>query len=556
VNKGIFLIFLFLSSYASALVPLEGLILGDVKDIKQFDPLSKVHSKNSIMDKSKLNDFELERFKKYIGLYREGSNLKDSCEYSSEYTYSSKWKETQAKRTIVSTLQYIGLDISLKAIVKYMKLLEYSEEEFTNLTSNLINNTCSENLSVYSLKLLKTNFKHFYKVDSANTYELPTILESPFYSERIKVRSNSHKAKKNELNLSLKNFRAFCSWGGDTDNYRMLSPYLNNPYLMTYVFNQLSEQSIIWNNKAKRIEKENNKKTIKVACDDLICRKSNTVNFLLKYPRMIGSSDMKTDFRNLYCNHFSEIRYKTKEQNPKIKKWIDKLSGEDSLLEPMNFLALTTGFPDLMISASDFTDFKLAMKENFTGRWDNWAKNQSKHFVTDLLYEESLNIDLVTMKNSPEIYKGNFQVIFDFTLGEMDRELSIVDKISSKFNLKFPKSYLRWIKNDYIKRNNKSDHVGVQAIKDKLTANINLQLEEKKKLFLIPLWNQKMGSIITEELIEQLLDYKGTYFADFSHKRVDIPVKFRFGLFALKYLSDKFKTNHKKSKALSLTFKK
>jgi len=556
VNKGIFLIFLFFSSSIYALVPLEGLILGDVKDIRQFDPLSKVHSKNSIIDKSKINEFELDRFKKYIGLYRQGANLKFSCDYESKHTYASSWSKSQAKRSIVSTLQYVGLDTSMKAIVKYLKLLEYTEEEFNKLSTNLITNTCSKNLTVYSIKLLKANFRNLYKVESSNQFELPTIMESPFFSERVKSRSNSHKAKKHELNLSIKNFRAFCSWGGDTDNYRMLSPYLKNPYIMSFIFNQLLERSILWNNKEKTIEYTKNKDTVKVACEGLVCRKSSNTAFLQKFPRMIGSTELKTDFSHLYCNHFKKVIYETKDQNPKIKKWIDTLSDEESLLEGMNFTALITGIPDLLTSAEKFSDLRVALKENITSRWDKWAQNKSEQFVTDLLYEESLNIDLVSMKDSPEIFKGNFQVIFDFTLGEMDRELLVVDKISSMFNLNFPKSYLRWIRDDYIKKNNISDYEGIKVLKQKLASNINLQLSAKKKLFLIPLWNEKMGPIITDELIDQLIDYKGNYFADFSHKKMNIPVKFRFGLFALKYLNEKFKTNYRNSDSLSLTLKK
>jgi hypothetical protein len=556
VNKGIFLIFIFLSSSAYALVPLEGLILGDVQGIKQFDPLSKVHTKNSIPDKSKLNDFELERFKKYIGLYRQGANLKFSCDYSSKPTYATSWNEAQAKRTIVSTLQYIGLDTSMKAIVKYMKLLEYSEEEFNNLSDNLITNTCSKNLSVYSLKLLKLNFKHLYKVDSLNTFELPTIMESPFYSKRIKEKSNTRLAKKNELSLSIKNFRSFCSWGGDTDNYRMLSPYLKNPYVMSFIYNQLLEKSIVWNNDNKTIEYKKSNNTVKVVCEDLICRKSSNVKFLQKFPRMIGSTDLEIDFTNLYCGHFQKVNYESKGQNSQIKKWINNTTEEESLLEAMNFTALITGIPDLLMSSEKFSDLKIALKENIKSRWDKWAKEKSQQFVSDLLYEESLNIDLVSMIDSTEIYKGNFQLIFDFTLSEMDRELSVVDKITSNFNLHFPKSYLRWIRDDYIKKNNKSDFEGLMILKQKLVSNINGQLLAKKKLFLIPLWNEKMGEIITGELIEQLISYKGNYFADFSHQKMNIPVKFRFGLFALKYLNEKFKTNYRKSNALSLTLKK
>jgi hypothetical protein len=157
------------------------------------------------------------------------------------------------------------------------------------------------------------------------------------------------------------------------------------------------------------------------------------------------------------------------------------------------------------------------------------------------------------MAKSDEVTKGNFQLIFDFTLGELDRVISTRDKISSKFNLDFPKSYLRWMRDDYIKRNNKSDYKGLQLIEDRLTTYINIQLSAKSKLFLVPLWNDQMGRIIAQELIEQLINYRGTYFVDFSHTKIQIPVKFRYGLFALKYINDRFKSSFRTQ---ALTFNK
>ena len=148
---------------AIALVPLQGLIYGDVRDTKQYDPLSGVFSQDAISNPDQVNSVEETKFQEYIGLYKDGANLKNSCEQGSIFQYDSPWKEATAKRSIVSTLQYIGLDISLKAIVEYAKLLELPKENFDNIVENLITNTCSKNLSVYSIKLLRNNFKHYYE---------------------------------------------------------------------------------------------------------------------------------------------------------------------------------------------------------------------------------------------------------------------------------------------------------------------------------------------------------------------------------------------------------
>ena len=84
----------------------------------------------------------------------------------------------------------------------------------------------------------------------------------------------------------------------------------------------------------------------------------------------------------------------------------------------------------------------------------------------------------------------------------MDRELLVVDKISSMFNLNFPKSYLRWIRDDYIKKNNISDYVGIKVLKQKLASNINLQLSAKKKLFLIQRFSHILGLLNQNKLLK------------------------------------------------------
>ncbi len=533
---------------AFALVPLEGLIYGDVKDIKQFDPLSGVFSDTAVVDKSLINDVERKKLEEYMGLYRQGTNLQFSCKNSNRIRYLNSWKESVAKRSIVSTLQYIGLDYSMRAIIEYMKKLEYTKDEFDNVVKNLVNNTCSKNLSIYSLKLLRNNFHHLY--DTETGFNIPTIEKSPYFTKMIRKKTNSRKAKQNEFNFALKNFRAFCSWGGDTDDYRMLVPYLNNPFVMSYIYNHILNRQISWNDKGKFITYKKKKHSVKVVCEDLICRKTSDVVFSQKFPKMIGSTDIKVDLENLYCKHFNTVDYKYKNQIPQIKKWQKSQSMEEPILEAMNFVAMVTGVPDLLISSEKYTDLLASLRDNIDSRWKHWAVSKNEQFVVDLLYEESLNIDLVPMAKSEEVYKGNFQLKFDFTLGEIDRVLEVVDKVTAKFHLEFPKSYLRWVRNDYVKKSNISDHAALKHLEDKVKTYINIQLATKSDLFLIPLWNEKMGEIITKELIEQITTYKGSFFKDFSHKKVKIPIKFRFGLFALKYLNEKFKAKYR-SKALT-----
>jgi len=336
----------------------------------------------------------------------------------------------------------------------------------------------------------------------------------------------------------------------------MLTPYLKNPFVMSYIFNHLSGKEIAWNKESEIVELKATDKTVRVACEDLICRSRDFVDFNLKFPRMIGSTKIVDDLEYLYCGHFKNLTENTKDQNSKIKTWLNNQNLEDPILESMNFVSLVTGYPDLLNSTEKFSDLTKNLKENIITRWDKWAKVKADSFVTDLLYEESLNVDLVSRVNHLDTIKGEFKLQFDFSLGEMDRELQFVDKINSVFNLKFPKSYLRWVRDEYIKKNNISDYKGLEILEGKLVAYIQTQLDKKKDLFLINLWTDKMGKIMAKELISQITEYKGSYFKDFSHKEIKVPVEFKYGLFALKYLNQQFKAKYRNSTSKALTLVK
>lgn len=549
--KVLFFTLFILHGSAWALVPLEGLIYGDVKNIKQYDPLSGIFTDSAIIDPKLVTEYETKKMQEFIGLYRQGANLKFKCENDTRIQYLNSWKESVAKRSVVSTLQYIGIDLSMRAIIEYSKALEYSKEQFETLAKNLVSNTCSKNLSIYSLKLIRNNFYHLY--ENGTGFKIPTIAKSPYFTEVIREKTNSRQAKMNEFNFAIKNFRAFCSWGGDTDDYRMLVPYLNNPFIMSYVYDHLLGRKITWDKDNKSIVFEKREDPVKVVCEDLICRRTDSVNFTQKFPQMIGSTDLKVDLNNLYCKHFKNVDYVYKDQNPKVKEWIKRQSLEEPKIEAMNFVSILTGVPDLLVSSKKYTEVLAALRDNIDNRWVRWAKSKNEQFVVDLLYEESLNIDLIPMAKTDEIRRGEFQMIFDFTLGEIDRVLQVVDKVTAKFHLEFPKSYLRWIRNDYIKAGNKSDFGRIDHIREKVKTYVNIQLATKSDLFLIPLWNEQMGDIITRELIDQITTYKGQMFKDFSHTKVKVPVKFRFGLFALKYFNEKFKAKYRTK---TLTYKK
>jgi hypothetical protein len=544
INLVGYLVFLY-SFNAFALIPLQGLLYGDVSDTYQQDPLAGISSIKSVSDESLVSSETIKSFKEYSGFYQQGANLKNSCQFFQEYKYATPFEESQAKRTIVSTLQYIGLDLTMKAIVEYSKLLEFDSDSFNNLVENLIENTCSKNTTVYSLKLLKDNFKHLYENMPAKSYQLPSLNDSPYYSKAVKDITNSRQAKKKEMDLTIKNFRALCSWGGDVDNYRLLVPLLQNPFIMSYIHNSLLSKKISYDKKEASIAYVKDEDAVQISCENLVCRRTTQETFNQKLPRIVGSNDIATDLNVLYCGHFSRVLYQESNQNKQIKEWMDDLTIDSPVLEATNFISLLTKKSDLLIASNTYRDLTKLLKENIDSNWHRWAEEKSSGLQIDLLLEESLNVTLVSQVDTVSALKGNLKMVFDFTLGEADKVLMESDKIKSNFSLSIPNNFLRWMRKEYIKRSNVSDYKGLKELNDKVVAYVDAEFKKKEKYFLIPIWTPKISKIVAKELQEQLLKYKGSKFTAHHNKAVKIPVEFRFGLFALKYLNEKFKSKYR-----------
>lgn len=527
-----------------SLVPLEGIIFGDVQDVQQYDPFSGVLSFDYNIEKN--DKYESEKIQYYYALYKQGTNLKNQCEKDPKTNYPDQWQKAIATRSIAATLQYIGLDLSLKAIAKYSKKLEYSKKEFERLSSNLMTTTCSKNLSVYSLKLLRDNFSKEWE---RNSTLLPTIKSSPFFEDDIKRRHNTIEVTKRELNYTLRNFRAFCSWNSDSSDYRMLVPYLKNPYVMSIVFNNLNKKKIEIDKKTKELLLVENKAGVQVGCEDLICRNRKTSEFKRIFPRMIGSTKLDDDFTSLFCDHFSVVRYLKSKTNPQVMAWIRSQTLEESKLEVLNFISLLTNIPDPLIIAENFKQIPDFFLNNIKGRWDKWAENKVGQFHNDHLYEEPLEVKLVSQTGSEKIENGEFNVLFDVGLSEVDKVLNDVDKIDSYFELKLTSKFLAYVKDKISYHYNRSEFGKVKLVEENFMNTIKHQLRGKKKYFKIPIWNDQISGIIADEIIQQVLEYKGSKLNKISGKHIMVPVRFRFGLFALHYIHQKniFQENERKT---------
>jgi hypothetical protein len=532
MKKAIWLLFFF-SHNLWALVPIEGALLGKVNEDFQKDPLDLVFSSKLSNDKSQ-NQLELKLFNGFI---LEGERLSNSCSSRDKLIYSESWQERTAVASIVSSLQYVGLDVTTRAIGKYARVMDFSEEEYGHLVDRLIGNYCSKNITVISLKNLKENLLKRYETD--NDFSLPAVSQNSFFPKEITKTSESLKARENELINTVKLFRNFCSWDGDHQDFRLMIPILRNPFIMAFMNRLIEGTTLAFNSDKKAFTYVKTEGTVKVLCRDLVCRPVADNEFRREFPRAIGSPELKIDLNRIYCSKFRDLDYVLKEQEEHIKKWINQQSLEDEKFLQMQMVALLTKIPDFLMGVSSYKDFIQVAKYGVDETWTNWAMNSNQEFTHDLYYEESLKISVADRKYYYFFLDPKFKVQIDLSVGEFDKTTVINDKIGFVYDMKINKSYARWIRTEY--QNAITQEASEKAIQQ-MTNHIAPKLSHMSQQLKIAPWSEGLNRLVAIELLEQFRLYQGNYFSELSSTDISIPLDFRYGVFALKYMNYRAKT--------------
>jgi hypothetical protein len=169
---------------AYALAPVESLVLGDFSgeySESKTDPLSYVFSREQLLKNAdKGHKAELAS---YRGFYEEGKNTINYCKDVRTVRYTSAWEKVQVMRSTMALIQYIGLDLSVRALPQYAKALDFSREEYKNFVEGMVGNNCSNNLSVISKKELINNL--FLKFDKENNFKLPDVSGNPYFPDNM-----------------------------------------------------------------------------------------------------------------------------------------------------------------------------------------------------------------------------------------------------------------------------------------------------------------------------------------------------------------------------------
>lgn len=135
------------------------------------------------------------------------------------------------------------------------------------------------------------------------------------------------------------------------------------------------------------------------------------------------------------------------------------------------------------------------------------ANTSLNSFSSDLLYEESLQFKIRSVKDSTTIRKDGFKLGMDVTLGELDRILDVTDKISFRFNLRLSKSYLRYLKQKQVDYRSEIDNEGLKMFEDQVSEYLKTQVDLKSKKLINAMWSSELSRILAYELMSQVTLY-------------------------------------------------
>lgn len=535
---------LFLSGSIYGLIPLDTILLGNIEDkydVEKIDPLDSIFIKN----KGKLEAGELNHRKEmalYRGIFEEGQNTVNYCKMAEKIRYGNYWDKSQSKRSIVATLQYVGLDIVTRALASYAKKLDFSEDEYDNLTQNLTQNFCSPNMSIISIPELASNMSIQFK--SKSSYSLPSFKNNPLFPQYLLQMSHQDKITEREFLYTVKLFKSFCSWGNDATNLRLLVPLVRNAAVMSFVARQLGGQSINWDRTENRLYLEKDNKTVQVLCDGYLCRKVSKLDFDEKYVSALGSLNISDDVKRLYCDDFRDAHYSVFEQDKKILKLIKGRSLTDEKIMVSQFLSLVAGVPDLLVGSERFANAKSLVIKALESVWSKWAALSLANNKKTLAFEESLTVELVDRKYYFNSSIRKFQVEFDVNLGELDRVNQLVGKIRTSFDLNISKKFLFWIKKEWAKRTvDRVEHT--KALKRRMAIIVAKELNKSQHKMKLNIWNKGPEDLIVDELLFQIENFKGHYYKITDTGNETIKIGLNYAPFALKYIRNKYLINKK-----------
>ena len=306
---------------------------------------------------------------------------------------------------------------------------------------------------------------------------------------------------KNEFEATIALFRSSCSWSNDVERIESLKYLLENPIIASYLVRQLGGTKLSWDETRGLLSKTKNKDAPKIACENLICRKTSESNFNLKFEKSIGFQSVETDLKRLYCTHYKTVRADSKRiKDERLRNHFEKKTPTEHKLVAGQMLALITGVPDFFVRLKDVKDTPRVLRAAVDQIWDDWAKGQLENYNKDLYYEEFLKLDLVNHNLFFKKRSSDFMVQFDVNMGEFDSSIQELGKLKTSIHVTIAKSLLKWAKENWNGLKSKDSDKAKEII-GHVGNVISAHLEKEKDRFEFLPWVEGVERIIAKDLI-------------------------------------------------------
>lgn len=453
----------------------------------------------------------IKRMSLYKGFIDEGIKLKNNCDYFQEPQYSSEREENRVINTIMANLQYLGLKESMNYLVKHFKQVHMSEDEWSEYSGVLVDQYCSENLSLISLKNLKKEMTQLFKEEQ----------------------NNKDYGKTNGL-LAIELFQSFCSWGGQVDKPGLLKPFLNSEAIMAWVFRFMTEKELYFNPEDQRVYLAENSQEKLVLCENMICRKIPKNEFLRTFPLALGESERIKNLENLYCHHFRDLSYSQKEYSKKMNDWIKSRDIISDKMLVSTFISFLNHTHDYFLEIEEFNKIPFLVENDIDEYWNTWSRRNLETLSQELYFEESLSLEVYTREKN----KFPPQIHIDINFGELDKEGQKMGKLSFGLKLKLNPRFLSWLRQkvlskDYYKTDLKKK---MQSV---LTHHIEDQIHEAFQKFLLNYIHQKGKEALINRISFTLLDSLNLdkdFINSANTQEISIPIQFHLSPYALRHL--------------------
>lgn len=466
--------------------------------------------------------------KEIRGILEEAQNLQELCQYPVKALYARKKEEEQVIRTVMASLQWWGLQLSSKAIGQYAKQSDFSLDEYKKLVENITGNFCSPAMTVMSQKKLKDDLLFAYLDKNL----LPQYLTStPSFLTNTEW---TQKRQEQEFKTSIELFKSFCSWGGDIKKPRLLIHFLKNPLIMSFLFRQMAGLEILWNEEALAFKLVPIKKSVEVFCNDLLCQPRGEKKLLKQTPQAAGSLSFYQDLKMLYCSKISQVfNSMTIETEPHIEKWLAEIRPESAGVLNNQMVALMTGWAQPLFTVERFMQLSQVIKNILTEEVKKKTDPIVLNYLKILPLEEKIHLRKVPSAFLPVEKKYLEGLVFDVDYGEMDASLYYTGKLSVINPLKMSKSFLLWLasQSDGFYMLSSEEQIKIKA---QVSEQIMDQLIVMQRSFKVPITAEALGEEIAKNLIELLRQDKKILELQSTATLLEIPLEFRYGLFALK----------------------